>query len=217
MPSHDMYNHHYILGLRSSLYHPPAGMAEGEGDEMEAERRQHARVHDHAPPSVDAQPQHQQQSQQSQQQLQQSQHQQQQQQQQQHRFPLPSSGGGRDAGSTLLRGQEQRRRQPRRPPAVGVSNSSSVPGEGGTELPLRWVSAAISEAAETIPLIQVFCEGACTAREGKNVQGLPARTYSRHCLLLTITPHHHHAPHDSQRRGVPAVAPRLPAGVRTAA
>jgi len=51
-----MYNHHYILGLRSSLYHPPAGMAEGEGDEMEAERRQHARVHDHAPPSEDVQP-----------------------------------------------------------------------------------------------------------------------------------------------------------------
>lgn len=85
VPSRDFYNHHYILGLRSTLYRPPASMEEGQGgdgdEEMKAEQRQHARAHDHAPPSEEADG-------------------------RQQRFPLPSPAEGRGAGPTLLRGQE---------------------------------------------------------------------------------------------------------------
>jgi hypothetical protein len=145
VPSRDYYCHHYILGLRSALYRPPAGMEEGEGDEAESERRQHARAHDHAPPppkEAEAEVE--------------------QRQRQHHRFPLPSSGRG-EASPTLLRGKERQRQ--RRPLPVAMAGNASVPeGEEEEEEeelpPLRWASAAISEAAETIPLIQTFCEGA---------------------------------------------------------
>ena len=186
VPSQDFYCHHYILGLRSALYRPPAGMEEGQGGdggeaEMEAEQRQHARAHDRAPPSEEEVEEGATRE-------------------RQHRFPLPSPGGGRRAGPSLLRGQESerygsrpeafvlviapldwyfwgltphfsclpqpqhsdraaRRRRRRPPTSTPIEGHATTSSAVATTPELRVVSSAISLKAETIPYVQVFCEG----------------------------------------------------------
>jgi len=141
VPTEDFYNHHYILGLHSSLYvHPP------EGENEEKQLLQPAGMEGEREGGV-------------------------------HRRPLPQGGESQvgdgprrravekeeyddeerhltiDSSNGGLRRREMEagKRAPRHPPPSSSTSTS-------TTLPPRPVPRAVSTAAQTIPLIQVFCE-----------------------------------------------------------